>query len=64
MPCQWLCWLPQLLQLPNFIGGYLDGDWESIDDWLEQQELIARACNWGDQVKLVNVATHLRGKAS
>jgi len=54
----------QLPQLPNFTGGHLDGDGESIEDWLERLELVAGACNWDDQAKLVNVATRLRGEAS
>ena len=54
----------QLPALPNFNGDHEDGDGESVDDWLERLELVAGACNWDDQARLVNVATRLRGEAS
>ena len=53
-----------LSTLPNFNGEDLEGDGESFGDWLERLELVASTCKWDDQVKLMNVATHLRGTAS
>ena len=50
--------------LPNFAGDETDGDGETIEEWLERLELVANACCWNDQTKLVNVATRLRGSAS
>ena len=54
----------QLPSLPNFNGENVEGDGESFSDWLERLELVATACKWDNQAKLVNVATHLRGTAS
>ena len=54
----------QLPSLPNFTGDQIDGDGESIDDWLERLELVAATCCWVEQAKLVNVAARLRGSAS
>lgn len=54
----------QLPQLLNFTRVHLDGDRESIDDWLEQLALVAQACSWDNQVKLVNVVTCLREEVS
>ena len=49
----------QLPTLPNFNRDHVDGDGESSDDLLERLELVAGACNWNDQVRLLNVATCL-----
>ena len=54
----------QLPPLPNFTGNCVDGEGESIDDWLERLELVAATCHWEEQAKLVNVAARLRGSAS
>ena len=54
----------QLPTLPNFNGDHVDGDGESVDDWLERLEQVGRGCSWDDQARLVNVATRLRGEAS
>ena len=54
----------QLPSLPNFTGENIEGDGESFSDWLERLELVATACKWNSQTKLVNVATRLRGTAS
>ena len=54
----------QLPPLPNFTGDCVDGEGESIDDWLERLELVAATCHWEEQAKLVNVAARLRGSAS
>ena len=40
-----------------------DGEGESFPDWKEQFELVAEACCWTDQSKLVNLITRLRGQA-
>ena len=53
----------QLPNIPNFNGENLEGDGESFGDWLERLELVACACRWDDQAKLVNFATCLRGTA-
>ena len=54
----------QLPPLPNFSGDQVEGEGETIDDWLERLELVAVTCHWEEQAKLVNVAAHLRGSAS
>ena len=54
----------QLPSLPNFNGENVEGDGESFSDWLERLELVATACKWDNQAKLVNVATRLRGTAT
>ena len=41
----------------------LDGEGECFSDWKEQFELVAGACYWTDQSKLVNLVTRLRGQA-
>ena len=50
--------------IPNFNGENLDGDGEAFSDWLERLELVAAACRWDDQTKLVNLVTRLRSMAS
>ena len=54
----------QLPSLANFSGDQVDGDGESIGDWLEHLELVAATCRWEEQAKLVNVVARLRGPAS
>ena len=54
----------QLPSIPNYNRDNLDGDRESFGDWLERLELVASACRWDDQAKLVKLATCLRGTAS
>lgn len=54
----------QLLSLPNFSGDQLDGDGESFSEWPERLELVASACHWDDQARLVNTATRLHRSAS
>ena len=55
--------LAQLLpNMPTFSGDEIDGDGDSCDTWLER--LVANACRWDEQARLVNVATRLRGSAS
>ena len=50
--------------LPSFSGEQPDRGGENFNEWLERLELVASACKWDDQAKLVNVATRLRGPAS
>ena len=50
--------------LPSFSGEQPDRGDENFNEWLERLELVASACKWDDQAKLVNVATRLRGPAS
>ena len=40
-----------------------DKDGITFGDWHEQFELVAGLCGWSDHVKLVNVATRLKGVA-
>ena len=54
----------QLPPLPNFSGDQVEGEGETIDDWLERLELVAVTCHWEEQAKLVNVAARMRGSAS
>ena len=44
-----------------FSGEEKDGI--TFRDWHEQLELVAGLCGWSDRVKLVNVATRLKGVA-
>ena len=53
---------PQLPPLKVFTGE-VEGDGETIDDWLDRFELVAGMCKWSPQVKLVNLATRLGGQA-
>ena len=53
----------QLPPLPTFSGGQLDGDGESVGEWLERIELVAGMYEWDNQAKLVNIVTRLRGEA-
>ena len=51
----------QVPLLANFFGEDRDG--VTFADWHEQLELIAGLCRWSDHVKLVNLATRLKGIA-
>ena len=53
----------QIPPLSKFSGEVLDGEGECFSDWEEQFELVAEACYWTDQSKLVNLVTRLRGQA-
>ena len=53
----------QLPSLPKFSGDSLGDEEEGIREWLERLEMVASACAWTDQVKLVNLITRLRGSA-
>ena len=54
----------QLPSLSTFSRDQTDGEGETIDEWLERLKLVVGACGWDNQMKLVNVATCLRGSAS
>ena len=45
-----------------FNGHTLEGEGKSFVDWIEHLELIAQACRWKDQVKLVNLAARKQGQ--
>ena len=51
----------QVPPLAAFSGEEKDGI--TFRDWHEQLELVAGLCGWSDRVKLVNVATRLKGVA-
>ena len=53
----------QIPPLSKFSGEVSDGEGECFSDWKEQFELVAGACYWTDQSKLVNLVTPLRGQA-
>ena len=53
----------QIPPLSKFSGEVLDGEGECFSDRKEQFELVAGACYWTDQSKLVNLVTRLRGQA-
>ena len=59
--------LPLLAQLnppiPNFSRDSMGKDSNTFVDWSEQFQLVAEACQWSDQVKLVNLAACLKGQA-
>ena len=41
----------------------MDADGETIQDWLEQLDMVATVCHWDQPTKLVNLVTRLRGQA-
>ena len=51
----------QVPPLAAFSGEEEDGS--TFRDWHEELELVAGLCGWSDLVKLVNVATRLKGVA-
>ena len=52
----------QVPPLPVFSGeGYGIGG--SFSEWHEQLEMVASMCQWSEQVKLVTIATRLKGEA-
>ena len=48
--------------LSKYSGGQGDNETETFEEWLEQLEMVAVACQWSEQAKLVNL-TRLKGKA-
>ena len=53
----------QIPPTPKFSGDSQGSDTDSFLDWSEQFELVAEACQWTDQAKLVNLGTRLKGQA-
>lgn len=53
----------QMPPIPNLSGDSTGKESDTFVDWSEQFQLVAEACRWSDQVKLVNLATHLKGQA-
>ena len=53
----------QLPPLPKFSGDGFGDEEEGIREWLERLEMVASACAWSDQVKLVNLTTLLQGSS-
>ena len=49
--------------LSKFSGGQGDNETETFEEWLEQLEMVAVACQWSEQAKLVNLTTRLKGQA-
>ena len=49
----------QIPPLPKFSGEDQDGEGETFEDWKEQLELIADACQWNNQARLINLVTRL-----
>ena len=49
--------------LSKFSEGQGDSEVETFDEWLEQLEMVAAACQWNEQAKLVNLTTRLKGQA-
>ena len=57
-------WMPQQLPpLNKFSGEGDDGVGETIDEWLEQFELVATVAHWDQPAKLANLVTCLKGPA-
>ena len=52
----------QVPPLPVF-SGKSDGIRGSFSEWHEQLEMVANVCRWSEQVKLMNIATRLKGEA-
>ena len=52
----------QMIQIPKFSGDS-SCDYEGFEEWQEQFELVANACQWTEAAKLVNLATRLKGQA-
>ena len=55
------CKPSELPPIPNFTG--TDGEKTDFQDWWEQFELAADACQWSEVTKLVQLTMHLRGSA-
>ena len=55
--------LAHQLPLQKYSGEPTASDGETFRDWKDQFELVAGACKWDSQAKLVNLVTRLRGQA-
>ena len=53
----------QMPPIPNFSEDSIAKDSDTFVDWSEQFQLVTEACQWSDQVKLVNLAIRLKGQA-
>ena len=53
----------QLPPIPKYTGETTDVGGETIQDWLEQLDMVATVCHWDQPTKLVNLVTRLRGQA-
>ena len=53
----------QVPPIAKFSGEDCTGEGQDFAEWFEQFELVASACNWNEQAKLVNLATRLKGQA-
>ena len=47
--------------IPSFYGETRDE--MTIGEWIDQLEVVAKACQWNKSVKLANLICHLRGRA-
>lgn len=58
------CKPSELPPIPNFTGTErADGETPDFQDWWEQFELVADACQWNERTKLVQLTMRLRGTA-
>ena len=46
-----------------FSGAVVKDDDETIEDWLDQFDLIASVFNWDEPMRLMYLVTHLKGNA-
>ena len=53
----------QLPPISKFSGDEKLDDNTTFPEWLEQFEMVANLAGWGDQAKLVNLTTRLKGSA-
>ena len=53
----------QMPPIAKFSGDQRTGEPEDFCEWLEHFELVAGACQWSEQAKLVNLAMRLQGQA-
>jgi hypothetical protein len=61
IPGAWMS--QQLPPLNKFSGEGDDSGGETIEEWLEQFELVATVARWDQPAKLANLVTRLRGPA-
>ena len=54
--------LQQVPDLPRFEGGH-SGDLDTVEDWLDQLEIIAMAFGWEEGAKLAHLVSRLKGAA-
>ena len=56
-------WMTQQLPPLNKFSGDGDSSGETIEEWLEQFELVAAVARWDQSAKLANLVTRLKGPA-